>query len=124
MCVEKILLHFSGLMEIFKYYMASVAGMVKAVCLIFLVVATYSLIFNGVGGAIEYVKSIDYRYVLIILITLVGLFVLFSLTSVVLTNFFASVHYCRKQGIKLKQFYALSEHEILNIWGHGGRKCG
>lgn len=115
---KKILLHFTGLRSLFMGYMNSVLGVVKAIFVIIAALVAFSFISKGAAGVVDYVKSIDYQTVLILIVTLIAVFTFFSLISITLINFFASVRYCKEKSMKLSEFYSLSDEEILKLWDY------
>lgn len=119
MKLNKLLIHFTGLRNLFISYIASIVGVVKAIAIIVGVLVVFAFVSKGSGGVVLYLKSIDVKTILIMLITLMFVFSFFALCSIVSINFISSVRFCKAKNMTLNEFYSMSDKEILERWGYG-----
>lgn len=114
--MSKIFLHFHGVRGATSVGLQYFFHVSKVAILVILAISLLTFFLEGLNGVKEYYLSRDYKYLFSFIVSSTVALCILILISFGGLNFFRSWNYCKKNKIKISEFYSKSPVEIIEIW--------
>lgn len=114
--MNKICLHFYQARSVVSVALHYSLHVFKVAILVIVAVSVLTFFLEGLSGVTDYYLSRDYKYLLSSIVSSALAICVLVLVFLGGINLLISFSYCKKNNIKIKDFYSKTNLEILEIW--------